>query len=206
MTITTDSSRLTSNLLSFSAATAVSVTFGLSKVDNWGFSSVDCITEIFSGTVELAGGIWSIIADSGLSLFPEEVVSEITVLLSTRCRADLFRKLHPRLSLEPLFWNAAQITSYLTHRQRKLWLPSSYNSVQVWYWFPHLYYDLSTLQLLTPALLGKWLQETLEEQNLIQFVGKEKEKKKNIFSKGYIIVELPLHNAQDLQMYLANNK
>jgi hypothetical protein len=53
--------------------------------------------------------------------------------------------------------------------------------------------------------LGKWLQETLEEQNLIQFVGKEK-KKKNIFSKGYIIVELPLHNAQDLQMCLANNK
>lgn len=31
-------------------------------------------------------------------------------------------------------------------------------------------------------------------------------KKKTIFSKGYIIMELPLPNAQDQQMSLANNK
>jgi hypothetical protein len=60
----------------------------------------------------MSGGWKFRFAGSGLSLFTEEgVVSEMIVLLRTRWRADFFRKLHPRLSLEPLLWNEIYITS-----------------------------------------------------------------------------------------------
>jgi hypothetical protein len=60
----------------------------------------------------MSGGWKFRFAGSGLSLFTEEgVVSEMIVLLRTRWRTDFFRKLHPRLSLEPLLWNEIYITS-----------------------------------------------------------------------------------------------
>lgn len=68
-----------------------------------------CIMDTFSGTLELLGGRKLTSADSGLSFLADKGVSVITVLLSTRCRADLFRKLHPRLSFAPLLCKDIQI-------------------------------------------------------------------------------------------------
>lgn len=115
-----DSSRVASALQSSSLATRTSDGFVFVWADKSHFSSFHWITGFFSGTMKLGCTCKLAAVESELSLYGEEDDSEMAVLLNTLCVADLFRKLHPRWSLETLLCQYIKRLNNMNYGDTKL--------------------------------------------------------------------------------------